>query len=385
MSSLWNISRHIPRTSLFASRSSVCASRQWTRTYAFSRFEKPRPGVGRQRPKVSPVQPRRHEEQPLDPYDEPPPPLFGFWPFQSSSSASSRGPFPREEQPSAEQSPLWEGSVRPPASNPEEGLNALLMNYNKLVVTRQIEMLNIFMGFEQANRYVITNEVGDTLGYIAEEPRGLLSTFSRQIFRTHRPFRAIVMDAAGSPILWLRRPFAFINSRMYVQRLKDFNTYTPEGEPVLDTFAEVQQRWHPWRRKYDLFLRDTPHRILSVLNEPQPEPEPLLFHQFAKIDEGFLAWHFTLRDARGQPIASVNRAFRGFGRELFTDTGQYFINFDASVASEESELSQSPILIRNLSIEERALVLATAINIDFDYFSRHSGGGGGIFLFAAVE
>ncbi|KAG1902308.1 uncharacterized protein F5891DRAFT_1023408, partial [Suillus fuscotomentosus] len=26
-------------------------------------------------------------------------------------------------------------------------------------------------------------------------------------------------------------------------------------------------------------------------------------------------------DARETPIASVNRAFRGFGREIFTDTG----------------------------------------------------------------
>ena len=49
------------------------------------------------------------------------------------------------------------------------------------------------------------NDAGDTLGYIAEEPRGFLATFSRQIFRTHRPFRAIVMDTEGAPILWVRR------------------------------------------------------------------------------------------------------------------------------------------------------------------------------------
>ncbi len=114
----------------------------------------------------------------------------------------------------------------------------------------------------------------------------------------------------------LRRPFAFINSRMYVQRLKDFDEYTPEGEPVLDTFAEVQQRWHLWRRRYDLFIRQTSHRILSTVDEPQPEPEPDIFHQFARIDDGFLAWHFTLRDARGEAIANVNRTFRGFGREV---------------------------------------------------------------------
>ncbi|RDX56601.1 Scramblase-domain-containing protein [Lentinus brumalis] len=330
------------------------------RTYAFSRFDKPRPGVGRERPRVNPLHRRSTDAES---------PKFAY-----------------EERPSVEESPLWEQSARLPASNPEEGLKRLLMQNDNLIVTRQIEMLNIFIGLEQTNRYAITNEAGDTLGYIAEEPRGFLAAFSRQIFRTHRPFRAIVMDTDGSPILWLRRPFAFINSRMYVQRLKDFDEYTPEGEPVLDTFAEVQQRWHLWRRRYDLFIRQTSHRILSTVDEPQPEPEPDIFHQFARIDDGFLAWHFTLRDARGEAIANVNRTFRGFGRELFTDTGRYFINFTGTEPNETDELAQKPRLLRTLNLEERALVLATAVNIDFDYFSRHSeGGGGGLFFLSTVE
>ena len=49
----------------------------------------------------------------------------------------------------------------------------------------------------------LANESGEPLGFIAEEPRGFLSTFSRQIFRTHRPFRAIIMDHDGTPILWV--------------------------------------------------------------------------------------------------------------------------------------------------------------------------------------
>ena len=103
---------------------------------------------------------------------------------------------------------------------------------------------------------------------------------------------------------------------MYVQRLKDYSEYTPEGEPVLDTFAEVQQRWHLWRRRYDLFLRQASRRILSLADEPQPEPEPEMFTQIARIDGGLLAWEFILRDATGQPIANVHRAWRGFGREV---------------------------------------------------------------------
>jgi hypothetical protein len=104
---------------------------------------------------------------------------------------------------------------------------------------------------------------------------------------------------------------------MFVQRLKDLSDRTPvEDEPVLDTFAEVQQRWHLWRRRYDLFIRRGPKRILSLVSDPQPEPETESYHQIAKIDEPFLAWDFTLKDAHGRDIAGVSRAFRGIGREV---------------------------------------------------------------------
>ncbi|KNZ74783.1 Phospholipid scramblase family protein [Termitomyces sp. J132] len=202
--------------------------------------------------------------------------------------------------------------MRPPTSYPEDGLRYLLLENHTLVVERQIEMLNIFVGFEQSNRYTISNEVGKPVGYIAEEPKGFLGTMARQVFATHRPFKAVVMDARGSPILWIRRPFAWINSRMYVQRLKEFSSYTPDGEPVLDTFAEVQQVWHPWRRRYDLFLRPS----------------------------------------------------------IFTDTGRYSVTFGPG-PKEGSDIR--PNVSRDLTLDERALTLALAVNIDFDYFSRKSG------------
>lgn len=49
----------------------------------------------------------------------------------------------------------------------------------------------------------IANDVGEVLGFIAEEPRGLLASFSRQLLRTHRPFRAVIMDREGTPVLWV--------------------------------------------------------------------------------------------------------------------------------------------------------------------------------------
>ena len=110
---------------------------------------------------------------------------------------------------------------------------------------------------------------------------------------------------------------------MFVQRLKDLSDRTPaEDEPVLDTFAEVQQRWHLWRRRYDLFIRQGPKRILSLVSDPQPEPEIESYRQIARIDEPFLAWDFALRDAHGKEMAGVSRAFRGFGREVFPEASR---------------------------------------------------------------
>lgn len=282
---------------------------------------------------------------------------------------------PLEDHPTIEGSPLWASSssveIR---ADPTEGLKRLL-SHDVLVITRQIEMMNLFIGFEQANRYAINTTEGEVLGYIAEEQRSFLSVMSRQVLRTHRPFRALILDAEGSPILWLRRPFSWINSRMYVQRMKEGSEFTTEGDPILETFAEVQQRWHLWRRRYDLFISDRPKPILSRMADRQPEPEPTddLFSQFANIDSPFLAWTFLLRDAREEEIASIDRAFRGFGREIFTDTGQYTIRLKPVI--NEGDAAQRHRVVRELTLKEKAVTLATAVNIDYDYFSRHSEGG----------
>jgi hypothetical protein len=289
--------------------------------------------------------------------------------------------------PSVNESPLWKAGESLDASGSEEGLRRLLFN-DALVVERQIEMLNVFIGFEQTNKYSITNAAGEQVGYIAEEPGGFLSSFNRQIFATHRPFKALVMDPSGTPILWVRRPFAWINSRMYVQRpnpgQEAVETTTSSSEAVLDTFAEVQQIWHPFRRRYDLFLRENSKRILSLASDPQPEPEidANTFNQVAKIDAPFLAWYFSIQDAAQQEMAFIDRKFRGFGREIFTDTGQYLIHFGPRPPEDATGNTQSSAPLLNL--EQRALILALAVNIDFDYFSRHSGGPG-FFHFGAWE
>ncbi len=171
--------------------------------------------------------------------------------------------------------------------------------------------------------------------------------------------------------------------------------------------GEAHQEWAPLRRKYNLFL----HRPLADQSKDPEAPqltagdlplsnstavqlyegsnEQIGFAQFAHVNEPFLSWDFSLMSSDDRLIGSVNRNFAGFAREIFTDTGVYALRMDAvglaaepqhliSQTGNTSELTkQLSTSVAGMTLDQRAVMLATAVSIDFDYFSRHSGAGGG--------
>lgn len=172
--------------------------------------------------------------------------------------------------------------------------------------------------------------------------------------------------------------------------------------------GEVQQQWAPLRRKYNLFLHNQPPDAETATNARQSPPNDLhqslsqqlqvaqgtpdssadQYNQFAYIDEPFLSWDFSIRSANSQLIGSVNRNWGGIGREFFTDTGVYALRMDAAGIAKPSTLpgpsdGRTDVITHKeegpgMTLDQRAVMLATAVSIDFDYFSRHSGAGGGM-------
>jgi hypothetical protein len=130
------------------------------RTYALSRFPERRNGFGRSSGRKS---------------------TQGTPSAQDTDQQTSYGSqFTYEKHFSADDSQLWESSQKIPSSDPEGGLKRLLLNNDTLVITRcvflplngtqlnhsrQLEMLNIFMGFEQSNRYAISRSYYRTSSY----------------------------------------------------------------------------------------------------------------------------------------------------------------------------------------------------------------------------
>lgn len=73
-----------------------------------------------------------------------------------------------------------------------------------IVVQRKLELMNVLVGFEQANQYTIMDPHGNHLGYIAERDLGTGSMVARQMFSTHRSFTAHVFDKHGKEVLRVR-------------------------------------------------------------------------------------------------------------------------------------------------------------------------------------
>ncbi|KAI9933335.1 hypothetical protein AWENTII_002627 [Aspergillus wentii] len=293
-----------------------------------------------------------------------------------------------------------------------------------LVVQRQLELMNVMIGFEQANKYVIMDANGNHVGYMAEQEKSMASVMARQWFRTHRSFVTHVFDRHENEVLRFHRPFSWINSRIrvydpldlarsayssstalqgvskgsLVQANGDSNArVSPLGFDEMRVIGEAQQQWAPLRRKYNLFnFHHSPNPATEMGTERLPLSESGLsesqqmqltrsqkdgqnlgeFAQFAYVDEPVLSWDFSLRSANNQLIGSVNRDFAGFARELFTDTGVYALRMDSAGLVPGETPTAPNNAVPGMTLDQRAVMLATAVSVDFDYFSRHSGSGG---------
>ena len=81
-----------------------------------------------------------------------------------------------------------------------------ILSNSAIVVTRQLELMNVMLGFDQANKYVIMDPQGNHIGYMAERDLGMGSMMARQMFSTHRSFTCHVFDKHQKEVLRVSRP-----------------------------------------------------------------------------------------------------------------------------------------------------------------------------------
>ena len=264
------------------------------------------------------------------------------------------------------------------------GVRSLLSN-PILILERQIEFGNIIFGFEQNNRYRISNVNNETVGWAIERQRSLSQMMMRQLTKLHRPFVVDLFDQNENYLFKMDRKFSFINSKLKIwsnddEQMDNRNNNNNNNNSIL--IGESVQSWHLWRRRYNLFVQEFKRRQQLMDNETNLETNnnSHMLRQFGAIDAPFLSFEFPVMDEENKIVASVDRNWVGLGREFLTDTGVYVVRFD-SQQSFKGVYDPSVLSNHVLNLDERAILLANAVSIDFDYFSRHSRGlGSGGFL-----
>ncbi len=224
--------------------------------------------------------------------------------------------------------------------------------------------MNLFLGFEQANKYSVMDSMGNQLGWLIERDFGIGKAIMRQIYRLHRPFTVDLLDTSGNLLLTIKRRFSIINSHIKAILPNVRSPNDPDGVVA----GESVQSWHLWRRRYDLFARGT-----GFAERDQT------FMQYGKIDSGFLSWDFPVYNKNSEVVGDVSRNFGGLFREMFTDTGVYIVRMDP-ISFQGMEDYYGQISNRSLTLDQKAVMLANAVSIDFDYFSRHSSQSPGFFM-----
>lgn len=58
----------------------------------------------------------------------------------------------------------------------------------------------VILGFEQANRYTVLDQDGNTVALLAEDMGSFGTAIGRQLLRTRRSFTATVFSPDGTPL-----------------------------------------------------------------------------------------------------------------------------------------------------------------------------------------
>ncbi len=192
------------------------------------------------------------------------------------------------------------------------------------LIIRQRKELAELLGYETRNKYEICNAQGHPIGFCAEQQKGFLGFLARQFLGHWRSFTLHFYDSNRSEIFLVQHPFRFFFQRLEIS--------TAQGERL----GALQQRFSIFRKYFD-FL------------DSQGRP-------FMKVRSGFLQfWTFPVTRA-GREVAVVRKRWSGALKELFLDADNFSVEF------------KSP----DLGPQERALIMASGIFIDLQYFERRA-------------
>jgi uncharacterized protein YxjI len=182
--------------------------------------------------------------------------------------------------------------------------------------------LGMLTGWEVAREFDIVDSVGRQRGSAAEQGQGLLAGLGRTFFSGWLSIQfAVFAYPTQERAMTLQRPFFWFFSEMTIDG--------PNGERL----GSAKRRFSLIRKRYE--LHDASGRSFATIVSPLLHP-----------------WTFQIFDRTGQQRAEIAKKWAGMTQEMITGAQRFKVDF----------------MNHDWPLAQRAVILATALTIDFDSF-----------------
>ncbi|PAA87541.1 hypothetical protein BOX15_Mlig000592g5 [Macrostomum lignano] len=213
-----------------------------------------------------------------------------------------------------------------------------LASLDQILIKQQKEMIEILIGWETANKYIVLNNVGQQVFFAKEDS----STCDRQCLGAQRPFEMLVTDNTGQEVIHISRPYkcmcygqCFSCAKCCLDKV---TVEAPPGRMV----GTVTQVYEGCSANYT--IQDAQGNTVLLIRGPS-----------------YCACHcpgddipFALMTTDGNnEIGKVSRQWSNLLQEYFTDADNFGITFPM-----------------DLHVDIKATILGACFLIDFMYFER---------------
>ncbi|KAI5612623.1 phospholipid scramblase 2, partial [Silurus asotus] len=180
-----------------------------------------------------------------------------------------------------------------------------LTQINQLLIHQKIEMVEVFLGCETNNKYVVKNTLGQQIFYVAEEN----DCCNRNCCGPIRSFVIHVQDNLGYEVMRLTRPLR-CGSCCFPCCLQELEVQSPPGFPI----GYIVQTWHPCLPKYTI-QNEKKQDILKIVGPCCP------WKCCSDVNFEILSLDETAS------VGRISKQWAGLLQEAFSDAENFGIEF----------------------------------------------------------
>ncbi|XP_051985089.1 phospholipid scramblase 1-like [Xyrauchen texanus] len=207
-----------------------------------------------------------------------------------------------------------------------------LSQIDQLLVKQKVELLEVILGWETNNKYMVKNSIGQQVFFVAEEN----DCCNRQFCGPLRSFVLHVQDNMGQEVMTFTRPLK-CGSCCCPCCLQEIEIQSPPGNPI----GYVIQNWHQYLPKF------------TVQNEKR-EGVLKIVGPFCTIKCCSDVKFHVLSMDESTEVGTISKQWSGLGREAFTDADNFGICF--------------PV---DLDVKIKAVLFGACFLIDFMFFEHN--------------